>query len=149
MGKIDDILKTKFMNDKHRFIANLVYTSNTFQANYDRFFKQFGISSQQYNVLRILKGAGDWVNMNDVKKLMIDKTPNTTRLSDKLLSKDYINRKRSESDRRVVFLEITSKGSQLLKEIDEADNSEQMMYLTRISDEEAQIMSNILDKMRG
>lgn len=137
------------MNDKHRFIANLVYTSNTFQANYDRFFKQFGISSQQYNVLRILKGAGDWVNMNDVKKLMIDKTPNTTRLSDKLLSKDYINRKRSESDRRVVFLEITSKGSQLLKEIDEADNSEQMMYLTRISDEEAQIMSNILDKMRG
>lgn len=149
MGKIDDILKTKFMNDKHRFIANLVYTSNTFQANYDRFFKQFGISSQQYNVLRILKGAGDWVNMNDVKKLMIDKTPNTTRLSDKLLSKEYINRKRSESDRRVVFLEITSKGSQLLKEIDEADNSEQMMYLTRISDEEAQIMSNILDKMRG
>lgn len=137
------------MNDKHRFIANLVYTSNTFQANYDRFFKQFGISSQQYNVLRILKGAGDWVNMNDVKKLMIDKTPNTTRLSDKLLSKEYINRKRSESDRRVVFLEITSKGSQLLKEIDEADNSEQMMYLTRISDEEAQIMSNILDKMRG
>lgn len=149
MATIDEVLKTKFTNEKYRFISNLVYTANTFQANYDRFFRTFDISLQQFNVLRILKGAGDWKNMNDVKNLMIDKTPNTTRLSDKLLQKGYIDRKRSEEDRRVVHVKITTKGLAFLDEIEAADNSEQMKPLERITEEEAKIMSQILDKMRG
>lgn len=151
MAKIDDILKTKFQNDKHRFIANLIHTSNTFQNLFVTFLKPFDLSPQQFNILRILRGANDWVTMNKIKELMIDKAPNATRLSDKLLDKGLIERKRGDEDRRAVYLNITEKGLELLKDIDENDvgEHEHINYFKRISEEDARYFSDVLDKMRG
>ena len=149
MGNIDQDIKTKFQNDKHRFITNVIYTSNWVQAIAGDFLKPYGISSQQFNILRILRGAKDWVAMNTIKDLMIEKAPNATRLSDKLLNKDLINRKRCDTDRRVVFLEISDKGLALLKAVDEETNGEHMKFLDNITDEEAKMISTILDRMRG
>ncbi|WP_196893425.1 MarR family winged helix-turn-helix transcriptional regulator [Aureivirga marina] len=148
MAKIDDEVKTKFMNDKHRFITNLIFTSNWFQKQFEEFLKPFHLSSQQFNILRILRGNGDWVTMNDIKSLMIDKFPNTTRLSDKLLEKELIERRRSDSDRRIVYLKITEKGMNLLTEIDEADNQEHLNIIEKITEEEAKMFSDVLDKLR-
>lgn len=150
MAKIDDEIKTKFVNDKHRFLANMVYTTNCFQNLFVEFLKPFEISPQQFNILRILRGANDWVTMNTIKSLMVDKAPNATRLSDKLLDKGYIERKRGEEDRRAVYLSITQKGLELLKEIDDnSDKGEHLLYFDRITDEEARMCSAILDRLRG
>lgn len=149
MANIEEEIKTKFTNNKDRFITNLVYTSNWFQNQFIEFLKPYQLSLQQFNILRILRGAKDWVTMNDVKALMIDKFPNTTRLSDKLLSKGLIERKRSEEDRRIVYVAISKKGLELLEAIDQDDSINHMKFMDRISDEEAKRCSEILDKMRG
>ena len=148
MGNIDKEVKTRFINDKHRFITNLVFTSNWFQNQFIEFLKPYKLSQQQFNILRILRGANDWVSMNDIKKLMIDKFPNATRLSDKLLDKGLVERKRSESDRRIVYLSITKTGMELLEAIDKDKNNDFMACLDKITDEEARLFSKILDKIR-
>ena len=149
MGSIDKEIKTNFVNNKHRFITNLVFTSNWFQNQFIEFLKPYKLSQQQFNVLRILRGANDWVSMNDIKQLMIDKFPNATRLSDKLLDKKLVIRKRSETDRRIVYLSITEVGLELLNEIDKNQDKSHIAFLDRITDEEAKHFSAVLDKMRG
>ena len=149
VAKLEDEIKTKFTNDKHRFITNLIFTSNWFQNQVINFLKPFGISLQQFNVLRILRGAGDWVTMTGIKELMIDKTPNTTRLSDKLITKGYVERQRSESDRRIVYLRISDSGLKLLESIDQADNSVYLGFMERLTNEEAKAVNDVFDKIRG
>ena len=149
MPGIDEILKMKFENDKHRFIANLVYTSSWFQNSVNEFLKPHQISLQQLNILRILRGANDWMTMQSIKGLMIDKAPNATRLADKLLAKGLVERKRSETDRRVVYLSITEKGIELSKIIDDDKSNDFMNFMTRLTEEEARTVSDILDKIRG
>lgn len=148
VSDLDEQIKTNFQNDKHRFITNVVFTSNWVKNNFSDFLTPFGVSSQQFNILRILKGADDWVAMNDIKKLMIDKSPHTTRLTTKLLDKKLVERRRSEKDRRVVFISITNEGRSLLDKID-IGAAKQMNFLEKITLEEAQTVSSILDKLRS
>lgn len=147
MARIDDEIETSFPNNRARFITNLIYTSNWFQNGVSDFIKPFGISLQQFNMLRILRGAKDWVSMNEIKKLMIDKTPNTTRLANNLLQKKFVERQRSDVDRRIVYLKITNEGLDILKSIDNSDFN-YMNYMDKISEEEAETISNILDRIR-
>ncbi len=148
MASIDEELKTKFTNDKHRFIANVVFTANWTQNRFSEFIKPFGLSSPQFNILRILRGAKDWISMNKIRELMVEKSPNTTRLCDKLLEKELIERTRSGSDRRVVSLKISQKGLDLLLEIDQKDGNH-MNFLDLITEEEAKHISSILDRIRN
>jgi len=148
MAKIDEEIKGNFKNNKHRFIANLVFTSNWFRNSVSEHLKPYNISFQQLNILRILRGAKDWTSMNDLKNLMIEKSPNATRLADKLIVKGFIERKRSEVDRRVVYLAITDKGIELLESINKISGN-YMEFMTRITEEEAKQVSDILDKIRG
>ena len=148
MAKIDIEIKGKFKNNKHRFIANLVFTSNWFRNLVSEHLKPYNISFQQLNILRILRGAKDWTSMNDLKDLMIEKSPNATRLADKLINKGFIERKRSEVDRRVVYLAITDKGIELLESINEISGN-YTEFMTRITEKEAKQVSDILDKIRG
>ena len=149
MSSIDKELNTKFLDDKHKFITNLVYTSTWIKNLFSDLIKQFGISSQQFNILRILRGANDWLAMSIVKERMVEKSPNATRLADKLVDKQLIERERSESDRRVVFVKITSKGLELLAKVDQIENKKFEDCISRITPEEAKQFSAILDKMRG
>ncbi|MBX2876948.1 MAG: MarR family transcriptional regulator [Saprospiraceae bacterium] len=148
MAKIDLEIKGKFENNKHRFIANLVFTSNWFRNLVSEHLKPYKISFQQLNILRILRGAEDWISMNDLKKFMIEKSPNATRLADKLIVKGFIERKRSEVDRRVVYLAITDEGIELLEAINNISGN-YMEFMTRITEEEAKQVSDVLDKIRG
>lgn len=149
MPKIDDIVKTNFTDERHRFVTNMIYTANWLQNQFVDFLKPFGISPQQFNILRILRGAKvEWVTMNDIKSLMIDKAPNATRLSDKLLDKELIHRKRSEEDRRIVYLSISKKGLALLKEIDENEEMFSSNQFGEISESEAKLCSDVIDRFR-
>lgn len=80
-----------------------------------------------------------------VKDRMIERAPNATRLMDKLCDKNLIERERCESDRRVVYVKITNQGLELLSTIDDNKN---LSFLEKLSDEEAETLSNLLDKIR-
>lgn len=149
MGSIDSEIKSKLINDKHRFVTNLVFTANWVQNAFSDELKPFGISPQQYNILRILKGAGDWLVMAEVKDGLLEKAPNATRLANKLLQKELIERKRSEEDRRVVYIRISEMGMQLMEEVNQHDSIVQKALNKHITDEEAKLVSDILDRFRG
>lgn len=148
--KIDDVIQSKFQSSGQRAMVNLNYTSNFFSTKQNKFMAGFGLSMPQFNILRILRGAKKSISVNDVKSRMVEKSPNTTRLMDKLFDKNLIERVRCEHDRRVVFVKISEAGLKLLVQIDERFVDDKAnMFLTNLTDEEADTLSDLLDKLRG
>ncbi|WP_100615320.1 MarR family winged helix-turn-helix transcriptional regulator [Confluentibacter citreus] len=145
MGDISKDINSKFANNRVKALLNILYTANWISSYQNEFFKSYGISPQQYNILRILKGAGEPINVQIVKDRMIERSPNATRLMDKLCAKKYIERLACPEDRRVVKIVITKQGKDLLESIpDNLDND----LLKNLNEEEAEQLSNLLDKMR-
>lgn len=145
MGDIAKDINSKFSTVKEKALINILYTGNWISSYQNDFFKPFGISRQQYNILRILKGSESALKVQTIKNRMIERAPNATRLMDKLHAKGLIERFPCENDRRVVFIEITSQGKELLEAI--AKNFD-FDLLKNISDEEAITLSALLDKIR-
>ena len=145
MGDISKDIKSKFASNKLKALINIKYTSNWLNSQENEFFKPYGISPQQYNILRILRGSKAKMKVQIVKDRMIERAPNATRLMDKLCDKNLIERERCESDRRVVYVKITNQGLELLSNIDDNKN---LSFLEKLSDEEAETLSNLLDKIR-
>jgi len=149
MASIDEELKSNFQRPQQRLVANLMFTAGWMRNRFTDFIKPFGISMPQFNILRILRGAGDWVSMSDIKNLMVEKSPNATRLADKLVDKKLVERQRSESDRRVVYLRLSEAGAELLERIDEVDHGQFISFMDVVTDEEARTFSDVLDRIRG
>ena len=145
MGDISKDINTTFKNNKVKALLNLIYTANWINSKQNNFFKPFGISPQQYNILRILRGAAEAIAVQTIKDRMLERAPNATRLMDKLCSKNLIHRVPCPGDRRVVHIEITKDGLSLLKKID-IDFKEDILH--NLSDNEAVILSDLLDKIR-
>ena len=149
MASIDEEMGTKFGDEKHRLLSNIVFTGIWIKNQFEEFIKPFGVSPQQFNILRILRGAKGWLSMYEVKDRMVEKSPNATRLCDKLLEKELLERERCHEDRRIVQLKISEKGLRLLQEIDEVDELTYVAFKENVNDEEARLVSQILDKLRG
>jgi DNA-binding MarR family transcriptional regulator len=146
--KIEDEIQTRFKTPQQKAIINIRYTSNFLGNIQNSLMDQYGLSMAQFNILRILRGAKSAINVQTVKERMIEKSPNTTRLMDKLIEKELIERTRCTNDRRVVYVEISKGGLALLKEID--DNSDILnMIQVGLSDQESQQLSDLLDKVRN
>ena len=145
MGNLAKDINSKFENNKVKALVNILYTANWITSCHNEIFKEFGLSPQQYNILRILSGAKSALKVQTVKDRMIDRSPNATRLMDKLCAKDLIVRLPSEEDRRVVRVEITKKGENLITSIPRDFNRD---ILKNLTETEAEVLSNLLDKMR-
>jgi DNA-binding MarR family transcriptional regulator len=146
--KIEDEIQTRFKTPQQKAIINIRYTSNFLGNIQNSLMDQYGLSMAQFNILRILRGAKSAINVQTVKERMIEKSPNTTRLMDKLIEKELIERTRCNKDRRVVYVEISKDGLAILKAID--DNSDILnMIQVGLSDEESTILSDLLDKVRN
>ncbi len=148
MASIDQEIKSNFVNNKQKAVINIMFSSNWIRNLNNEIMAKYKISLQQYNIMRILRGSGDKMSMQKVKERMIDKSPNATRLTDKLVDKGYIKRTRSEEDRRVVFVKITILGLRVLEDLDEPTDKLTTAYDT-LTNEEAEQLSNLLDKLRG
>ncbi len=145
--KIEDEIQTRFKTPQQKAIINIRYTSNFLGNIQNSLMDQYGLSMAQFNILRILRGAKSAINVQTVKERMIEKSPNTTRLMDKLIEKELIERTRCTKDRRVVYVEISKEGLAVLKAID--DNSDILnMIQVGLSDQESQQLSDLLDKVR-
>ena len=145
MGDISKDINSKFANSKVKALLNIIYTANWINSHQNAFFKPYGISPQQYNILRILRGAKEPLKVQVIKERMLERAPNATRLMDKLCAKKFIDRLPCPEDRRVVHIAITKEGLALLKEIDENFNQDLLKNLTL---KEANLLSDLLDKIR-
>lgn len=145
--KIEQIIKAKFKNEHHKAIVNIRYTSNWIGAYHNKQLAEYDLSLPQFNILRILRGANEPLSIKIVKQRMLEKSPNTTRLIDKLISKELVERSRCSDDRRVVHIEITKKGLKLLSSIDNV--FDEMSLAENLSIEEASLLNVLLNKLRG
>ena len=149
MARIEEELLSKFESEQQKAMLNVLFTANWLRSRQTAVYKPFGISPQQYNILRILRGAKGRMNMNSVKERMIARAPNATRLTDKLIAKGLVERERCEEDRRVVYVRISPKGLDLLARIDVVNRSDMKDLIERVSEAEAEWTNRALDHMRG
>ncbi|WP_452224663.1 MarR family winged helix-turn-helix transcriptional regulator [Lacinutrix chionoecetis] len=145
MGDISKEIHSKFPNNDLKAYINILFTASWINGLQQEFFKPFNISPQQYNILRILRGAKQPLSVQTVKNRMVQRSPNVTRLMDKLNAKNLIERMPSNEDRRVVNINITQIGLDLLSQIDRKLSNR---FLPNLSEDEAGQLSNLLDKAR-
>ena len=142
------IQQKKFRSEQHKAHINVLYTAAWLSLQMTRMLKPYGITSQQFNILRILKGLyPDPATIKLLTSRMIDKTSNTSRLVDKLLAKGLLDRIECSQDRRRVDIRITDKGLELINTASEKLNllEEGMFQLEEL---EATELNRLLDKMR-
>lgn len=145
MGDIAKEINSKFPNERVKALLNIKFTANYLDNIGNAILKPFNISEQQYNILRILRGAKEAITVKTVNDRMVQKSPNSTRLMDKLCDKGLIDRVRCENDRRVVYVKINEKGLALLEEINMDDFEN---YLSNITEKDAKLLNDLLDKLR-
>jgi DNA-binding MarR family transcriptional regulator len=149
--KLEEEIKQtrKFASEQQKLLVNIIYTSNWLRLIHTKSLKPYGISPEQYNVLRILRGQYPNCATNQmVMERMLDKSSNCSRIVDKLKDKKLVDRKENKDDRRQVDIVITEKGLEMLKEIDNKEFSGEEKFLKDLSAKDAAIVNEILDKMR-
>ena len=148
--KIEDVIKTNKMEIATKTVINLLYTSRVVEEMSTCIFKEYNLTNQQYNVLRILRGQkGKPANLSTLQERMIDKNSNTTRLVDKLIQKELVCRKVCPENRRKVEITITDTGLDILKQLDPITKEANESVLSNLNNEELEILNNLLDKLRN
>jgi DNA-binding MarR family transcriptional regulator len=146
MKSIDEILQANFTNERHKAIVNVRHTSHFIGSYHETKLKKFDLSLAQFNILRILKGARTKLSIKVIRDRMLEKSPNTTRLIDKLINKGFVERARCKEDRRVVYVIITDQGLEMLEKVNIVIDD--ISLLINLSEEEAKQLNYLLDKMR-
>jgi DNA-binding MarR family transcriptional regulator len=148
--RLEEAIKQKEFKDQYnKAIVNLLYTQSFIVTKQSSLFKPFGLSPEQYNVLRILKGQnGNPISVSSIQERMLNKMSNASRLVEKLKQKGMVVREECPSDRRQVDILITEKGmnvlSQLHNQMHELNRS-----LIQLNGEEVDQLNFLLDKLRG
>ena len=147
--RLEDEIKTRqFRNQRQKLLLNIIYTEGWMMSRQIAVLQRFEITSQQYNILRILRGQFPKpCNVALLKERMLDKQSDVSRLVDRLAKKGLVERAVSPQDRRNLDVLISEKGLELLvqmqPEIDAATDN------LSISEEDAQTINDLLDAMRG
>ena len=145
-----DIKQTIPMQPGTRSVVNLMFTARYVEDRSSGIIKQHGLTVQQYNVLRILRGQrGTAANLSTIQERMIDKSSNTTRLVDKLLVKGYANRQVCPDNRRKVEIFITPEGLKLLESLDPLVEGQNAAMVENLSESELDTLNELLDKLRN
>jgi DNA-binding MarR family transcriptional regulator len=118
MSLENDIQQAKFRNEYQKAAINLIYTFNWLTEKNKQFFDKADITSQQFNILRILRGAGVPLSTLQIRQRMLDKMSDTSRIVDRLVKKELVKKVICKTDRRLVDVTISDKGLSLLKDLD-------------------------------
>ncbi|WP_396192048.1 MarR family winged helix-turn-helix transcriptional regulator [Flavobacterium sp.] len=148
--RIEEIIKSNVtLSDSKKIILNVMYTHNVIGDKFSEILKPHDLSSEQYNVLRILRGQkGLPANMCVIQERMITKNSNTTRLIDKLLLKDLVTREVCPDNRRKIEVQITQKGLDLLNYLDPMVVEHENYFSSNLDPEEVVQLNNLLEKYR-
>jgi DNA-binding MarR family transcriptional regulator len=147
---IETALKTsRFNSEQHKALLNVFYTAYCLKDSIYHFLKQYDLTHEQYNVLRILRGSlPNNLCVKNISERMIEKSSNVPRILERLHRKGWIIRVPSEHDRRESTTIITEKALTMLKEIDSLMNEHEKQQIP-LTDEEALQLNQLLEKMRA
>jgi DNA-binding MarR family transcriptional regulator len=149
MSLQEEIQQEQFESSYHKAVLNILFTSNQINRSMGHLLKHYGLSIQQYNVLRILRGVSPQAyRLKDIQKRMLDKSSNATRLVEKLRSKGYLTRTTSQESRRQVDISITESGLSLLSAINPEISAFQSQF-SELGSEKAENLSALLDEFRN
>ncbi|MFL5744454.1 MAG: MarR family winged helix-turn-helix transcriptional regulator [Niastella sp.] len=143
-----DIQQSKFRNEYHKTMVNLIFTYNWITEKTKQFFDKGDITSQQYNILRILRGAGKPLSTLQIRQRMLDKMSDTSRIVDRLVKKELVQKVICKTDRRLVDVTITDTGLQLLDKLD-SYNEQMDAMLGNLTEDDAKMLNQLLDKIRS
>lgn len=130
-------------------VVNLMYTTRIIEEAIAGVLQAYDITIQQYNVLRILRGQkGKPANLCAIQERMIDRSSNTTRLVDKLIKKEWVERRVCERNRRKVEIFITNKGLDVLQELDPVIDDNNKKIVSNLSFEQLEGLNGLLDLLR-
>ena len=149
MGIEKDIHQVSFVSTKQKAMVNILYTYGWLLEKIKTFLAKSGITHQQFNILRILRGSFPKpLSTLQIRERMLDKMSDTSRIVDRLVAKDLVKKTTCPTDKRLVDVVITEKGRELLKSIDgEAELVDEMMK--GVSENDAEMLSSLLDRLRG
>lgn len=149
MSLKDDIQAKGFHSEQEKSFVNLIYTAALFEANFNTFIKSFGLSSHQYNVLRILRGQfPNSMSSGDLHNRMIHKMSNASRLVDKLVAKGYVIRVVNVNDKRNILVSITDLGLRFVTDLDNEVAAFQKTFID-LPSSKLKDLNLILDELRS
>lgn len=143
-----DIFQPKFRNDYQKGVINFIFTYNWMNEKMKLIFDRENITGQQFNILRILRGAGKPISTLQIRQRMLDKMSDTSRIVDRLVLKGLVKKNTCSNDKRLVDVSITDKGRKLLEKFDLVE-AEMDAVLGTLSPEEVNTLNILLDKIRS
>ncbi len=147
--KIEEEIKGRFRNEYHKGLINLTYTVKQLSYEFYQSLKVYGISEQQYNVLRILRGFRSEapLSINFIKERMLDRDSDVSRIIDRLFEKGFLIKSENPNDRRHKMVEITEKGLDLLDKMYNCELKADTL-LNNLTLKEVNELNRLLDKSR-
>lgn len=144
-----EIQSNKFEDNYHKAVVNISYTSGWLNNLLRCQFERYNLTSQQFNILRILRGQlPNPATVNLLKERMVDKMSDASRIVDRLVQKGLVSRCTNNKDRRSVDIRISEAGLEILSKMD-AEFKTKDMLKDNLTEEEAGLLSDLLDKLRG
>jgi DNA-binding MarR family transcriptional regulator len=147
MGIEQDIQQPNFRNEFQKMGINLLFTANWLNEQIGKMLSEEGVTQQQYNILRILRGSTTPLSTLKIRERMLDKMSDTSRIVDRLIAKELVVKNTCEKDKRLVDITLSQKGLDLVDQLDQY-NERIDALLKGINESEAQLMNQILDKIR-
>ncbi len=148
MGIEKDIQQPNFRNEFQKMGINIIFTANWLNERIASFLSKEDITLQQYNILRILRGSDTPLSTLQIRERMLDKMSDTSRIVDRLIVKDLVQKSACKADKRLVDITLTDKGLQLVIKLDQYNNQIDDT-LKGVSESEASQINQILDKLRN
>lgn len=147
--KIEEAIQQKrpFRNAYQKVIVNLIYTQNWVTSQLQQHLKPYGVTMKQYNVLRIVKGAGKPITTSTIRERLLDKMSDASRMVERLNQRGLVVRTTCPTDKRLVDVSLSKKGEKLLEVMSQFEN-EMDDIVGQLSETEAEQLSRLLDKLR-
>jgi DNA-binding MarR family transcriptional regulator len=148
MGIEKDIQQANFRNEFQKMGINLLFTANWLNERIGRVLTTEDITQQQYNILRILRGSEVPLSTLQIRERMLDKMSDTSRIVDRLIVKELVQKAACKVDKRLVDITLTQKGLDLVQKLDQF-NDQIDAILKGVTESEANTLNQILDKLRS
>ena len=149
MGIEKDIQQQHFQSESQKAIVNLVYTYHWITEKIKTMLSQDGITMQQFNILRILRGSDPQpLSTLTIRERMLDKMSDTSRIVDRLVLKGWVIKRTCASDKRLVDVSITKDGKRLLEKIDKRID-DMNAVVSSLSQQDLKRLNELLDQMRS
>jgi len=142
-----DIKQSNFKSEHQRAIVNLIFTYNWTTAQLKKLFDKEGLTMQQFNILRIVRGSDKPLSTLQIRERMLDKMSDSSRIVDRLVIKGLLKKSTSKLDKRLVDVSITEKGKKKLQKTD-LQEDELQQIVKALSNTEAKTLKKLLDKKR-